>query len=102
MTWRQAMRLTRGWRGLVLFWAGIASLGGVGAGILQMIGPPAPIDNSAQDERADPMFVEFASRVPMTVSVAAQAPAVETPSDVDKTSAPPAVEASPEPVMMVA
>ena len=46
------MRLSRGWRELILFWVGIAALGGVGAGILQSIGPPDPIDNSAQDERA--------------------------------------------------
>ena len=96
------MRLSRGWRGLILFWAGIAALGGVGAGILQMMGPPDPIDDSAQDERADSNFVEFASAVPVAVSVAAHAAAVETPSDVDKASAPLAREASPESVTMVA
>jgi hypothetical protein len=96
------MRLSRGWRGLVLFWAGIVAFGGVGAGILQMTGPPVPSDTSAQDERADPTFVEFASRVPMAIPVATEAAAVETPGDVDKTSALPAGEASPEPEMMVA
>jgi hypothetical protein len=96
------MRLSRGWPGLALFWAAIAALGGVGAGILQMIGPPAPIDNSAQEERADRIFVEFASRVPVAVSAAALAAAIETPSDVDQASESLAREVSPEPVMMVA
>ena len=96
------MRLSRGWCGLLLFWVGIAIIGVVGAGILQMIGPPAPIDNSAQDERADPISVEFASRVPVTVSVAALAAALPTPGDVANTSAPPALQASPESAMMVA
>ena len=96
------MQLTRGWRGLIFFWVGIAALGGVGAGILQMIGPPVPVDDLAQDERADAIFVEFASRVPAVAADAAQAAAIETPSDADKTSAPVAVEASPEPEIMVA
>lgn len=77
------MQLTRGWRGLVFFWVGIAALGGVGAGILQMIGPPVPVDDLAQDERADAIFVEFASRVPTVAADAAQVAAVETPSDAD-------------------
>ena len=98
---RLVMRLSRGWCGLILFWAGIATFGGVGAGILQMIGPPIPIDISAQDERADSIFIEFASRVPVAVSVAALAAPIVT-SDVDKTSAPVAREASPESVTMVA
>ena len=65
------MQLTRGWRELVLFWVGIAALGGVGAGILQMIGPPVPIDDLAQDERADVIFVEFAG-MPTVAADAAQ------------------------------
>jgi hypothetical protein len=85
-----------------LFLGGIAALGGVGAGILQMIGPPLPVDDSAQDERADAIFVEFASRVPTVAADAVQVAAVETPSDADQASTPPAVEASTEPEMMVA
>lgn len=66
-----------------LFLGVIAALGGVGAGILQMIGPPVPVDDLAQDERADAIFVEFASRVPTVAADAAQVAAVETPSDAD-------------------
>src|SRR5690349_12686490 len=44
------MGLSRGWCGLVLFWAGIVSLGGVGAVTLEVLGPPpATVDS----ERAD-------------------------------------------------
>jgi hypothetical protein len=96
------MRLSRGWCGLVFFWASIAALGGVGAGILQMIGPPAPIDNLAQDERTNPISVESANRAQVPVSVAALAAAVETPRDVDKSSELPTREASQESTAMVA
>ncbi len=94
------MRLSRGWRDLALFWAGIGVLGGVGAGILEMMGPPASIENSAQDERADAISFEFADRVPVAFSAVAAAD--ETPSDVDETAAPPAREASPGAGTMVA
>jgi hypothetical protein len=94
------MRLSRGWRELALFWAGIAALGGVGAGILEMMGPPASIENSAQDERADAISFEFADRVPVAFSAVAAAD--ETPSDVTKTAAPLAREASPGAGIMVA
>ena len=96
------MRLSSGWCGLILFWAGIAALGGGGAGILQLMGPPDPIDGSAPDERADLNFVASASAVPVEVSVAAHSATVETPSDVDKAAAPVAREAAPKSVAMVA
>jgi hypothetical protein len=79
------MRLSGGWRELILFWVGIAALGGIGAGILQSIGPPAPIDNSAQDES-----------VPMALSAAAEVAAFETPSDVDAASLQPTREETPD------
>jgi hypothetical protein len=85
------MRLSRGWGGLILFWVGIAALGGIGAGILQTIGPPAPIDDSAQDER-----------VPTALSAATQDSGVETPSDLDETSSQLAREAPRESATLVA
>jgi hypothetical protein len=65
-----------------------------------MIGPPASIENSAQDARADPISSEFADRVPVAFS--AVAAVVETPSDVNKTAAPLPPEASPGAGTMVA
>jgi hypothetical protein len=94
------MRLSRGWRDLALFWAGIGVLAGVGAGILEMMGPPASVENSAQDERADSISFEFANRVPVAFS--AVAAAGEAPSDVNETAAPLAREASPGAAIMVA
>ena len=93
------MRVSRGWRELALSWAGIAVLGGAGAGILEMMGPPALIDDSAQDKRADLIPFEFADNGPVALSAVAPA---ETPSDVDKTAASRAQEGSREAGIMVA
>ena len=48
------MRLSRGWWALLLFWAGVVSLCGIGAGTLQVLGSPSAEERPAQANQADP------------------------------------------------
>ena len=60
------MRLSRGWRGLLLFWIGVATCGGIAAMILEILGPTGPNTDVAVREDQEPTVIEFASQVPAT------------------------------------
>jgi hypothetical protein len=60
------MRLSRGWCALLLFWAGVVSLCGIGAGTLQVLGSPSPEAGPTQENHADLTPLEFVSVVPPT------------------------------------
>ena len=98
------MRLSRGWCALLLFWAGVVSLCGIGAGTLQVLGSPSPEARPAQENHADLTPIEFASVVPPTspAVLPATALAVGASGRLEEASAPNAQEVSPEPVAMAA
>ncbi|HME24666.1 MAG TPA: hypothetical protein VKI44_25595 [Acetobacteraceae bacterium] len=97
------MRLSRGWCALLLFWAGVVSLCGIGAGTLQVLGSPSPEARPAQENHADLTPVEFASVLPLTSPAVLPAAdlAVEASGHLEA-SAPNAQDVSPGPVAMAA
>jgi hypothetical protein len=96
------MQLSRGWYGLILFWAVVVALGGIGAGALQVLGSPGAERSPVHDNVADSTTIEFASLVPLTSFAVAPAAAdvVAAPDRLEAAAAPNAQEASPEPVAM--
>lgn len=94
------MRLSRGWRGLLLFWVGVLALGGAGVGVLCVLGPPSRTEQAVQrkrsptDQPSSPATIASANAVmPADSNVAApRAPTV--------TASPP-VTAQSWPVVMV-
>lgn len=96
------MQPSRGWCGLILFWAVVVALGGVGAGALQVLGSPSTERSRVHGNGADGTTVEFASLVPLTPFAVAPAAAdvVAAPDRLEEAVAPNAQEASPEPVAM--
>src|SRR5271166_1066336 len=96
------MRLSRGWWALLLFWAGVVSLCGIGAGTLQVLGSPSPQERPAQANLTDPTPVEFAGAVPSAslAPVPVTDLAVEAPGHLDQAPAPSAQVSSPVPVVM--
>jgi hypothetical protein len=83
------MRLSWGWHGLLLFWIGVLSLGGIGAGTLQALGPP--VQSAASVGPGEPGAIQLVSLVPDASSaiIPASAPAVEAPNEAGKASAKP-------------
>jgi hypothetical protein len=96
------MQLSRGWGGLILFWAVVVALGGIGTGTLQVLGSPSAERSPVHGNDAASTTVEFASLVPLTPFAVAPAAAdvVAAPDRVEEAAAPNAQEASPEPVAM--
>ena len=58
------MRLSRGWCGLLLFWVGVVSLGGIGAATLQILGPPQATEDSEREHYAGPAAAQPESLMP--------------------------------------
>lgn len=75
------MRLSRGWRRLLLSWSGAVSLCITSAGILELLGPASRDDRMALDQRIIADSIQSASVVPATIRVepaASPPPIMET------------------------
>jgi hypothetical protein len=68
------MRLSRGWRRLLLSWAGAVSLCIVSAGALEFLAPVGPDSRTAQDQRTITDSIQSANVVPATIRVDPPAP----------------------------
>jgi hypothetical protein len=78
------MRLSRGWRRLLLSWAGAVALCITSAGILEVLAPFGRDGRTALDQRTITDFIQSAKVVPATVRVDPPAP----PPPVMETAAP--------------
>lgn len=84
------MGLPHGWSGLRRFWAMVLGFCGVGAVVLQTLGPPR------RQPPSDPPVVEFASRIPVTRLPPEEAPGVaeaaSVPAAPNSTTSPETIE----------
>jgi hypothetical protein len=78
------MRLSRGWRRLLLSWAGAVALCITSAGILEVLAPFGKDGRTALDQRTITDFIQSKKVVPATVRVDPPAP----PPPVMETAAP--------------
>ena len=83
------MLLTRGWRGLLVFWIGVLSLCGAGAAALQVLGPANRPEAAVKPPAPSP--IQLASLVPLASSSAGpvSAPTLEPPDALVKATAQP-------------
>ena len=91
------MRPSRGWYWLLGFWLVIVSLSGLCAGILQVLGPPNPAENSVQ--RNNPAPAQMATLVPDPPVANAPPPAVAAPEAPTAAPASPALLQPPAPAV---
>lgn len=83
-----------GWRGLAGFWLVVIAVLGVGAGVLQWLGPPPPAPSVAEAPAAPPEPPAPAAPAAPAAPVAPLPPAAALPAATQTVTPPPMVEAA--------